>query len=202
METWKTMELYPKYQVSTEGKIRNAETHRIYAQWLGKDGYLRMEMWLDGKRKGMLVHRMVALCYLENPLNLPEVNHKNKIKSDNRVENLEWVTRQENMDHRNADPKIQEQMHQLGLRAKEWNLKHTAKPVASYDLDGNLLKVYPSLISAERDAGINRKYIRACLKGERLSAGGRIWRKIEGSTTISEESGVEADAARSEDLPQ
>lgn len=95
VETWKTMELYPKYQVSTEGKIRNTETHQIYAQWLGKDGYLRMEMWLDGKKKGMLVHRMVTLCYLENPLNLPEVNHKNKIKSDNRVENLEWVTRQE-----------------------------------------------------------------------------------------------------------
>ena len=92
-------------------------------------------------------------------------------------------------------------MHQLGLRAKEWNLKHTAKPVASYDFDGNLLKVYPSLISAEREAGINRKYIRACLRGERLSAGGRVWRSVEGSTTISEESGTEADAVRSEDLP-
>lgn len=178
------MELYPKYEVSTEGHVRNAETHRIYAQWLGKDGYLRMEMWLDGHRKGMLVHRMVALCYLDNPLKLPEVNHKNKIKTDNRVENLEWVTRQENMEHRNADDSVQEMMHLNGLKAKEWNLKNTAKAVASYDFEGNLIKEYPSLISAERDAGINRKYIRACLNGERLSAGGRIWKRIEGSTTI------------------
>lgn len=179
------MELYPKYQVSTEGRVRNSKTHRIYAQWLGKDGYLRLEIWLDGHKKGMLTHRMVALCYLENPLNLSEVNHKNKIKTDNRVENLEWVT---HMDHRNADESIQETMYLNGLKAKEWNLKNTAKPVASYDFDGNLIKIYPSLISAERDAGINRKYIRACLNGQRLSAGGRIWKKIEGSTTISEES--------------
>ncbi len=188
METWKIMELYPKYEVSTEGRVRNSKTHRIYMQWLGKDGYLRMEMWVDGHKKGMLVHRIVALCYLENPLNLPEVNHKNKIKTDNRIENLEWVTRQENMNHRNADSQMQEQMRLNGLKAKEWNLKNTAKSVASYDLEGNLLKIYPSLISAERDAGINRKYIRACLKGERLTAGGRLWKRIEGSTTISEES--------------
>lgn len=195
METWKTMELYPKYQVSTEGRVRNTETHKIYAQWLGKDGYLRMEMWLNGHKQGMLVHRVVALCYLDNPLNLPEVNHKNKIKTDNRVENLEWVTRQENMDHRNNDDETQEMMRLNGLKAKEWNLKNTAKPVASYDFDGNLIKIYPSLISAEKDAGVNRKYIRACLAGERLSAGGRIWKKIEGSTTIPEGNKAQANGA-------
>lgn len=180
------MELYPKYEVSTEGRVRNAETHRIYSQWLGKDGYLRMEFWLDGKKKGMLVHRVVAMCYHANPQNLPEVNHKNKIKTDNRPENLEWVTRQENMDHRNADPVVQAQMHESGKRLGEIHARQTAKPVASYDLDGNLIKIYPSLIAAEREGGINRKYIRACLKGERQSAGGRLWKKVEGSTTIPE----------------
>lgn len=188
METWKTMELYPKYEVSTEGRVRNAETHRIYMQWLGKDGYLRMELWLDGKRKGMLVHRMVALCYIDNPLKLPEVNHKNKIKTDNRPENLEWVTRQENMDHRNADIEMQKKMYEIGKRLGEIHAKNTAKPVACYDLEGNLIKIYPSLIAAEKESGINRKYIRKCLNGERKSAGDRIWKKVEGSTTISEES--------------
>ena len=51
-------------------------------------------MIINGKRKKMLVHRLVAMCYLNNPYNLSEVNHKNKIKTDNRPENLEWVTRQ------------------------------------------------------------------------------------------------------------
>ena len=184
METWKAMELYPKYEVSTEGRVRNSETHRIYAQQLTRQGYLRMDTWIDGKRGSMFVHRMVAMCYLPNPHNLPEVNHKNKIKTDNRPENLEWVTRQQNMDHRNADPKVQEQMREIGRRNGALHAQQTAKPVACYDLEGNLLKIYPSLISAERDAGINRKYIRACLKGERQSAGGRIWKKVEGSTTI------------------
>lgn len=190
LETWKTMELYPKYEVSTEGRVRNAKTHRVYAQWLGKDGYLRMELWLDGKKKLMTVHRVVALCYLANPQNLPEINHKNKIKTDNRPENLEWVTRQQNMDHRNADLAVQQMMHENGKRLGELHAKLTAKPVASYDLEGNLLEIYPSLIAAERGAGINRKYIRACLKGERQSAGGRLWKKVEGSTTIPEGSRV------------
>ena len=145
-----------------------------------------MEFWLDGEKKGMLVHRVVAMCYISNPDNLPEVNHKNKIKTDNRPENLEWVTRQQNMDHRNADPKIQQLMHEVGCRNGAEHARKTAKPVACYDLEGNLIKIYPSLIAAEREGGINRKYIRMCMRGERQSAGGRVWKKVEGSTTIPE----------------
>lgn len=178
METWKAMELYPRYEVSTEGRVRNSETHHIYSQRLRKDGYLDLTLMIDGKKKMMLAHRMVAMCYLDNPLDLPEVNHKNKIKTDNRVENLEWVTREQNMAHRNADEAIQQQMKKNGKRLAELQLKTKAKPVACYDLEGNLIKQYPSLISAERGSGTNRKYIRACLNGERQTANGMIWKRI------------------------
>lgn len=76
------------------------------------------------------------------------------------------------MAHRNQDLEIQQKMKENGKRLAELSLKKKAKPVACYDLDGNLIKQYPSLISAERGAGVNRKYIRACLKGERQTAGG------------------------------
>lgn len=184
METWKALELDPKYEVSTEGKVRNAKTHHIYSQRLRKDGYLDLSLIIKGKRKKFLTHRIVAVCYLSNPQNLPEVNHKNKIKTDNRVENLEWVTRKQNMLHRNNDAKTQELMEKNGQQLANWVLKNKAKPVAQYTLEHELVKIFPSLIKAEQETGTNRKYIRACLKGERCSAGGYIWEKIEGSTTI------------------
>lgn len=184
MENWKAMELYPKYEISTEGRIRNSKTHYIYSQRLRSDGYLDIDIRENGERKKMLVHRLVASCYLDNPNNLPEVNHKNKIKTDNRVENLEWVSRKQNMEHRNQDEKIKNQMQESGKRLAELNLRTKAKSVIQFDLSGNLMKIYPSLISAERETGTNRKYIRACLKGERQSANNYMWKSVEGSTTI------------------
>lgn len=179
------MELYPKYEVSTEGHIRNSVTHHIYSQRLRTDGYLDFNFWFEGKKTQKLVHRMVATCYLDNPLKLPEVNHKNKIKTDNRVENLEWVSRQQNIEHRNADSKIQNKMKERGMCLAKLNLETKAKPVSCYDLEGNLVMSYPSLISAERETGINRKYIRACLNGERQTAGKMFWKaNIVSSTAI------------------
>lgn len=178
------MELYPKYEVSTEGRIRNSITHHIYSQRLRKDGYLDFDMIINGKRKKMLVHRLVAMCYLNNPYNLPEVNHKNKIKTDNRPENLEWVTRQQNTNHRNQDIKTQQKMQERGKQLGDLNHRTKGISVMQYDLNNNLIEIFPSLISAEKKVGINRKYIRACIKGQRNTAGGYIWKLYEGSTTI------------------
>lgn len=180
------MELYPKYEISTKGRVRNSKTHYIYTQRLRKDGYLDLDIYFDGKRKKCLVHRLVAICYIENPKNLLEVNHKNKIKTDNRVENLEWVSRQQNMQHRNNDEQTKKMMKKNGKKLAEYNLKNTAKPVGRYDLFGNLIKFYPSLIQAEKDSGTNRKYIRACLKGERQTANGSIWKIQEKLNDYSE----------------
>jgi hypothetical protein len=62
-------------------------------------GYKSFNTSINGVRKKYYVHRVVALLYIPNPKNLKEVNHKNGIKSDNRVENLEWCTRKENVQH-------------------------------------------------------------------------------------------------------
>ncbi len=71
-------------------KLLGLQTSRGYKQaWLSKNNVCR----------GMSVHRLVATAFIPNPNNLPEVNHKNGIKSDNRKENLEWCTHQGNMDH-------------------------------------------------------------------------------------------------------
>lgn len=94
------------YSVSSEGRVRsngllkgkNSKV-RILKTELSKKGYLRVGLTKDGKQKKYLVHRLVAIAFLDNPNNLPEVNHRNEIKTDNRVENLEWMSRRDNMNY-------------------------------------------------------------------------------------------------------
>jgi len=68
-------------------------------QVLKKLGYLQIGLIIDGKEKKFLSHRLIALTFIPNPLNFKEVNHKNGIKTDNRVQNLEWCNRSSNMKH-------------------------------------------------------------------------------------------------------
>ena len=83
------------YEVSYDGHVRNSKTKRILHEYIGRDGYIRTQF--AGKTR--LIHRAVASVYLENPLNLPEVNHIDGNKSNNSVDNLEWCSRNYNLRH-------------------------------------------------------------------------------------------------------
>jgi len=76
-----------------------AKEYKLVSFWITKKGYLRLAIAKDGIQRKHLVHRLVADAFIENPLNKEQVNHINGIKSDNRVENLEWVTNYENFSH-------------------------------------------------------------------------------------------------------
>lgn len=106
-EIWQEIEVFGgNYSVSSEGRVRsngllkgkNSKV-RILKTEMSKKGYLRVGLTKDGKQKKYLVHRLVAIAFLDNPNNLPEVNHRNEIKTDNRVENLEWMSRRDNMNY-------------------------------------------------------------------------------------------------------
>ena len=106
-ENWKEIkEFGGNYSVSSEGRVRSNgllkgknSKIRILKTEMSKKGYLRVGLVKDGKQKKYLVHRLVAIAFLDNPNNLPEVNHRNEIKTDNRVENLEWMSRRDNMNY-------------------------------------------------------------------------------------------------------
>lgn len=88
-----------KYFVSNDGRVfssRNNEKKEL-KQFADKDGYMIVQLSKQGKRKTMRVHRLVANAFIENPNNLPIVNHKDENKSNNHYENLEWCSYRNNI---------------------------------------------------------------------------------------------------------
>lgn len=87
------------YQVSDRGRVRNAKTKKVRTLSTNKSGYKVITLKVYGKYKNFKVHRLVARAFLPNPKLLPVVNHKDTIRSNNRVSNLEWTTHSENLKH-------------------------------------------------------------------------------------------------------
>jgi hypothetical protein len=97
VEEWKAVADYPKYEVSTLGRIRNAKKDRIRTPDMNSKGYARLRLVKDGKILRFFVHRLVAHAFLTNPDGKEMVDHINGNHKDNRLCNLRWTTRSENM---------------------------------------------------------------------------------------------------------
>lgn len=163
-EIWKHIEGF-NYEVSNYGRVRRIETGKILKQYENKDGYLRVELRKKGKRKNYRVHRLVATAFISNPENLPQVNHKNEIKADNTVSNLEWCTAKYNNNY--------------GTRIEKISGGNHPKAVAiyQYSIDGKLINKFESISVAEKF--FNSKtggHISEVCQGKRKTAYGYIWK--------------------------
>ncbi len=99
-EIWKKIEGYEyRYSVSNLGRIQNILTGKILKSCPNNKGYHLVDLYKDGKKRKFLVQRLVAIHFIPNPDNLPEVNHIKGDKSDNSESNLEWQSRMGNVAH-------------------------------------------------------------------------------------------------------
>lgn len=155
-ETWKPSVEFPNnYWVSNLGNIKNKKGH-ILVQALHRTLYRRVRLCVLYQKYSRSVHRMVAEAFLENPENKPEVNHKDGNKSNNHVENLEWVSKTENMSHAVTAGKID---NPFGREAR--NSKYVTKV---FDLAGNL--VHTTYGNQElKDLGFDYRNVHAVITG-------------------------------------
>lgn len=155
---WKVSDLYPNYEVSDQGEVRNAKTKKLLSLKKKIRGYVYVHLHQDGKSKVVTVHRLIASAFIPNPNNLETVNHINYIKDDNRVENLEWMSYSENSGNKNPDNII------------------VRKQIEQLDLNGNILAEFDSISQAARELHINRGNINQVCLGKHKTAGGYIFR--------------------------
>ena len=164
-EIWKDVEGYEGfYKVSNHGDImslpRNGTTKnsRILKQYTDRCGYKYVILQKLGKLKTEKVHRIVANNFIPNTQNKREVNHKDGDKTNNQVDNLEWVTTSEN------------QLHSIYV------LNHLRKRVVQCTVDGKVIKIWESQAKAAKALKICGGDISRCCNGIRAIAGGYKWR--------------------------
>lgn len=185
-EIWKTAvyddEIYEGlYKVSNLGRIlslnyRNTGKAELMNPFDNGRGYLQVLLYKNGKRKTCKVHRLVAETFLENPENLPEVNHKDENKKNNFVflnedgsvdkkrSNLEWKNHKDNINHGTHNERVAK-ANTNGIRSK---------PVLQLSLTGDLIREWPSVGECGRN-GFNKGAVAACCRGEKPQYKGFRW---------------------------
>lgn len=178
-EIWKDVKgLEGLYRVSNLGNVKSCGrvTQDINGRILkypekmlkqsNSNGYMVVQLSnVNGIKKSLRVHRLVAEVFIKNPLKLPVVNHINGVKNDNRVENLEWCTDRHNTVH----------AHQTGLASFN-------KRVAQIDKDsGEVIDIFDSMSEASEKTGVQRPHIGAVCNGKPnyKTAGGYVWRFVD-----------------------
>lgn len=160
-EVWKSVVGYEGlYEVSNLGRVKSST--RVLSQAKSKrTGYVSVCLSKNGKHKMYLVHRLVAIAFIPNEQEYPQINHKDENKANNRADNLEWCTAKYNNNYGTVKDRISKK-----------NKISKCKPVVQLR-NGTIIAYFPSSISAKHIA--DPGHIGKCCNGIRKTAGGYQW---------------------------
>lgn len=184
-EIWKDIEGFEGYfQISNLGRVKSVKRilinssnikrtikEKILSPHMSSNGY-----WMISLNKNRVVvktsiHRLIAMAFINNPESKPCVNHINGIKTDNRIDNLEFVTASENIQHAYDTGLIK-----ASAKAKFGKENPGSKKVYQFDKSGNLINTHFGVSEAGRNTNINFGHISQCALGKRKHAGGFVWK--------------------------
>lgn len=180
MEIWKPIKNYENsYEISSYGRVRSKDRYikvcgngkrlirgQIIKPTICTNGYYEVALSQNRKRKIYLIHRLVATHFVDNPMNYPEVNHKDENITNNQVDNLEWCTSKYNANY--------------GTRNQRCMEKVITKTVKQLSLDNEVITVFPSIKEAMRRTGVDESQIIRVCKGKNITAGGFKWEYVPG----------------------
>ena len=171
-----------EYQVNQFGQIRTLKNSPkckkfdlLKPQTSKKNGYVYQMLYKKGKQKLLRVHRIVAMAFLPNPNNLPQVNHKDGDKQNNKVDNLEWCMQSDNMLHayKNGLQTPSEKQRQAIINTNKLKQKKVV-----LIKDGITVKMFDSLSEASRQTKISVSHISRCCTQKRNATNGVEWRFV------------------------
>lgn len=184
-EIWKDIKSYEGlYQVSNLGRVRSLDKldswgrkvkGKILKPKKEKKGYLRVTLHKNGIPEYFKVHRLVAVNFINNTHNFPEVNHIDENKENNRVDNLEWCTTRYNCCY---GTRIDRMLKTRGQERKKPYIKKGRckyRNIIQLDKDNNKIRTFNNASDVEDKLKIDRGLLYRCLRGESLTCGGFKW---------------------------
>lgn len=173
---WRKTFIFPDYySVSENGAVRSERNGKILKPATDKYGYHYYVLCVDGERHTIKAHRLVAMAFIPNPHNKPTVNHKNGIRTDNRVANLEWMTNKEQSNdpltkkHLLADS-ITRDYREMGALRNFGRI-----PIKVWDVSGEepiFMGEFPSQKAASEFTGVSQGKVSQCVSGKKKSCKG------------------------------
>ena len=184
---WRQVLEHPNYEVNNLGEIRHKKRKQILKPRSNNSGYQYVNFKVNGKNKNFAVHRIVANAFILNPNGYTEINHIDYDKTNNCVENLEWVSSSQNKQHAYLNK----------------NNLTRGKAVEQYTLEGVYITTYKSVSDAAYEMGCCVAAISNCCLGRTKTSQGYRWSFTEGSTTKYERkpsSSVQDSLKKEEDI--
>lgn len=170
LEIWKPVVGYEgHYEVSNLGMVRSLKWNkiRLLKLWKNFDGYFEVGLTKSCYRKFFRVHRLVAEAFIPNPKNLPQINHLDCNRTNNKVSNLEWTDAKGNSNHPQT---------RINMSKAQLNNEKRSKRVYRFTLNGEFIDEWPSLAQVQRSLGFAAGNICKHIQGKFTHAYGYIWR--------------------------